>query len=399
MIRMIKRGLLVGVILYVTAVCAHELPLKWDQSWVSVWGRVNQLSDTLVNPQNQLGLAEQYITTRYYVTVEEAVSDGVSVYAVPRFTWDNRDGESLQYMDWDEAYMTVTPHPQVFVDVGKKNTRWGTAYAWNIVNIFDPDNRFVKEFNRFRDGVYAQYFDQSDRSISAIWFTDNGDYALRLNGQWGRTEGDVLYLNRNHQSIVGFDAARPLGDAWLVYMEVLAQQGTTALFPVAASAGRYDWLPTQSAAKTIYTQQVWGIQYTALSGTTIIGEYLYNAVGLSDADYAVFEKGMAAANKALQGWGAGFIGDAADGYRFAQFRRHYGFMRLDNPRILPHIGLALNTYYSISDGGFLLLPVITVAAGPRCQVTTRFFVPIGPADGEFKRFYTAYAAMNLQYFF
>jgi len=373
-----------------------------DQHEIKILSRYNDFQNTVFNPENILSLEKKYVTTRYYSNIWWQPKDYFLVHLKPRLKIHVNETGNKSGAEFDEAYATFIPINKLFIDLGKKNIRWGTAYAWNLVNIFDLDNRFIKEENNFQDVIYAQYYINDTFSLSLSTFLNHSDYAFKLHGAFHQIDYDFLYLNQNKESKIGFDVSTTLGDSLEFHAEVLGQKGTSAYFPTNPTQNIYAWEKTKNN-QTIFTSFVIGTQYTTIDNTNIVFEYFYNGTGLSNSEYDLALKGI---NESLSGdkykvdspW-RGFLLNSTNFYRFSQLRKNYLFFRVSKDKLFEKISMEWNNYYSIDDQGLLLLPELKYKVSDYFYIKNRFFLPIGNSSSEFKRFYEKYVSIEINLFF
>ncbi len=287
---------------------------------------------------------------RYRASVKATWGDSWTVFLGPQLQMYQHPTLTDLQAHFQEAYVSWSPGSGVYVDVGKKAMKWGSAYAWNVVNqLIQPDNPFVVQNPSYDNMVQGQYFVDAGQSITAIQWLGQAKSALRYHRVMGGLDLNISLLHPSvDQTEFGLDSSVSLGESSIGYLELLNQpQGTDVVV---------------------------GIQHTDEEAVNVIAEYFYNAKGHTPAQVDALRR----SGQLLQA-----------GVPFAEFRQQYGFFRLAKDGFGP-VNLALENFYSIQEGSFLVIPSGTWPISEGWETKLEWFCPVGPGGNEFATYFTTY---------
>ena len=365
--------------------------------------QINNLSNSNDNKSNILDIESSSLITTYYISNEKNINEKISYYYQQKIKKTINNKEEKIEMEPDEAYLTISPNKKLYIDIGKKNIRWGTSYAWNIVNIFDNENRFTKIENNFNNTIYAEYFIDNTKSISFNKFINNNNNGLKLHFNKNNIDINTYYLNINNIDKIGVDSSITYSDPWEFHIETLFAKGTDKYYPSNPTSNIYQWEQSKEKSNAIFTELVIGTQYTTLKKTNIVFEYFHNPTGLNSEEYNILLNGI---NESIKNdkylndsvWKL-FIVNNSKYYEFTRYRQNYFLLNIINSTLINSVTLELTTYYSLDDYGFLTLPSFNFNINQNTNIKTQLFIPIGSNEIEFKKFYDQYIKFKIEYIF
>ena len=373
-----------------------------DEQEIRLLGRSNDFSESSLNPGNILNLEEQYMKSKYLLSFSGQLNEAMSFYLNPRLVMNTTKSGATSDASFKEIYSTINPSSKLYIDIGKKDISWGTAYAWNIINIFDDQNRFIRESAQYQTVLHSQYYVNHYLSLTHASFLESNDYGLKLQSSVKNIDIDLVFLNQQDKEKIGIDFSTVIGDSLEVHAELLGQSGSDAFYPESPTQNVFTWQQLNDNTD-IYSKFILGFQYTTLSNTNIVIEYFYNGLGLNNAEFELMESGLEHAlsnnNYQSNSVASAFLLNASSYYNFSQFRKNYLFFRISNDSLLDKVGLECNSYYAIDDKGFLAVPSISYKLSNAMLMTTKGFLSFGDKSTEFKRFYDKYVSVELSMLF
>ena len=377
--------------------------LTLDENALYVAYRNNQLNHkSRLNP-DLIKLEKSYLDVRHYLSMDMTFNERVRGHARHKFKYFHSDKEESAQYKLDSGFLAYDVFPNVSLEAGRMNRRWGVAYGFDVVDIFGNTNRYISEDNDFKDAYLLQYFPSQNVGMTAVGFMDTSDYALKLNiNSHDQTYG-FYFLNQNDQPMLGADYSATVSDAVEIHGEVLLRQGSKEFYPRHLTEDIYRWEKTREESRAVYPQLVLGEQYTTRGNVNIALEYFYNGVGLNNKEYKTFQDGVDASllnNKyqSLSVWRQ-FMMDVHQYYQFAEFGQNYLFARVSREKIADRFDLNMVTYYSIDEETAAMVPSVTYRMNDRSKVTLKGYYPVGSKDREFRRYYNRYVTVSCMYYF
>ena len=309
--------------------------------------------------------------------------------------------------EWDnkvyEGYLTLSPIPELTVDVGKKSYLWGKGYAWNPAGFInrtkDPDD---PELNL--EGYTALSLDYiksfSGPGLQTVAITPvvmpvldwentelgrEGDvnYALKLYFLFYDTDIDLMYYGGPNQAdSFGLDFSRNLRENLEIHGELalrLDQEKT-----VLDSAG--------NTATDHEDQWSWlvGFRYLNRFDTTFFLEYYHNGAGYTKEEINTFFRFQKDAYQRYLSTGRrSVLGEALKKANAYYSRRNLGrdylYLKISQKEPLdilyftPYVTAIVN----LGDGSASLTPGLTYQPWTNVELGWKTVIPLGPGSTEF----------------
>jgi hypothetical protein len=185
------------------------------------------------------------------------------------------------------------------VSYGREFLQWGPSMSISPSNPFFIDNgrdNPVKEIGG-RDFLRAVYSPSSKYSVSYLWNTAQGrsqtyaqpfrkTHAVKFDYTPSSFNASVIVSKKTDAPpVVGGFLQATVSSALLLYAEGSAHRGTQALFPYQENnSATWQMADIKNGFGHIYSTAVVGGAYTLRNGSTLMGEYIANREGYSDAE-------------------------------------------------------------------------------------------------------------------
>ena len=128
---------------------------------------------------------------RYLLATSGSFFENLSFLLKPKLKILKTDLKYQSLVRIDEGYLTLVLADEIYIDLGRKDIRWGKAYSYSLVNGFDMANRFTTFDNEYRDSLSLQYFLGESLSLTAVLLEEGKQFALRLNHAIGEFDYDI----------------------------------------------------------------------------------------------------------------------------------------------------------------------------------------------------------------
>jgi len=310
--------------------------------------------------------------------------------------------------EWDtsggihEAYVTWQVDPNLALDAGRKQIKWGTGYSWSPVAFLDrpkdPDEpdlpragynlvsaEYVKSFEgRLQNlAVMAAVIPRTGGINSDFGDSDHINVAGRVHLLWSDTDIDLIALSGGSQPVrYGLDFARNIKTHFEVHGEwshtpserrsVVERDGT-----VTTSVGSADRL-------------LLGLRYLTISDVTYICEYQHNSIGMSQAELASFYDFTEAAVEEFRRTGSGDALARArrlnrELYSSRPLGRNYLYLRasVKEPHDILYFTPAVTAQVNLDDGSSSLMPEVVYTGYENWDLRARLAVLGGGGRSEF----------------
>ena len=310
--------------------------------------------------------------------------------------------------DWEatsgiyEAFASWQVNPYLTVDVGRKQTRWGTGYSWSPVAFLDrpkdPDEPdlprsgytllsadYVKTFPGSLEnvGLTLAVVPRTSHLNSDFGSSQHTNYAGRLHLLWDNTDIDLIALSGGSEPVrYGVDFARHLRTNFEIHGEwshTPSEQRTT----VAADG-------TMSTSAGSVDRLLLGLRYLTRSDITYILEYQYNGFGFSQSELRDFHEFVAEAVET-----SATTGDSAPLGQARQLNRQfysarplgkrYLYLRASQkePNDILYFTPAVTLQMNLDDRSFSLTPEALYTGYENWELRARLFLLGGDSRTEF----------------
>ena len=310
--------------------------------------------------------------------------------------------------DWEstssihEAFASWQVDPHLTLDVGKKQTKWGTGYSWSPVAFLDrpkdPDEPdlpragytllsadYVKTFpgSLQNVGVTLAVVPRTSRLNSDFGSTRHTNYAGRFHLLWDDTDIDLMALSGGSEPVrYGLDFARNLQTNFEIHGEwshTPSERRTT----IAANG-------TPRTRVSSVDRLLVGLRYLTRNDVTCILEYQYNGRGFSQSELRDFYTFVA---EAVESYAT--TGDAAalaqarllnrQFYSVRPLGKRYLYLRASQkePNDILYFIPAVTLQVNLDDGSFSLIPEALYTGYDNWELRGRLFVLGGNSRAEF----------------
>jgi hypothetical protein len=288
-----------------------------------------------------------------------------------------------------EAYARVSALPWLDVEAGKRLLRWGTGYAFTPTGLLDPPRDPTDPQDRYslNEGIalvradafrgatslsVALAFPQTFRQESAT--APATLIATRFRTTVAGLElSGVGALDPNHRALsVGGNFTYVPGQHVEFHGELLSHRD--------ASLWKMVLSPTESHPRDV--SGVVGLQYTFERGTNVVAEYFHDGNGLDPVRWNRLFDAVARASIATPGPPIALAGATP---LARPDRQDFGFVRVSRANTNADVVPEVIVLACLDDGGFTIIPTLTVAVSTRVQVYARVLALTGPshsADGS-----------------
>lgn len=341
-----------------------------------------------MNPDNILAIQNQRMTVKFSPVLDYRPNPTIMVTAHPvlRMDMTSREGStSVEIPEWRASFI---PSQEFSISVGKQPVYWGAGHGWDLITIGGADIRMLQESPHYLDVVYADYF-LAKASVSAYAIFNHSDCGIRYH--WLENDEltyDVMAGSSGGQLFVGGDVSMLRADSVEFHAQGTIQHGSGSYEPLYSNGG-YEWVHADDSVT--YATVLCGLQWISPDDYSVMAEYFYNGLGISRGQDVVLKAGIRDALLANQfrinPQARGFLLGASGGYQFARTYQNYLFFRVAKSEILPYLAIECPIYMGLDDGGGVILPMLQYTITDMSTFSIQVYVPYGPDDSEFLRYY------------
>ncbi len=200
---------------------------------------------------NRLRLYTLVTSPKYDRVLFKAIVDDENRYFISSDTHRNELSLYRAYLKYADAKNLLV--------IGRQRIPFGVGRVWNPVDIYNPIDITAIESNE-REGTDALHYEYAPGMLSNIDATLSKDkMALRVKGYLDYADVALLGLRdeKNHRTIVGYEAAGELGDTGV---ELRSEGG---------------YFKPETGKE--YKEAIFGAEYGFANSLTLLGEYKYNS--------------------------------------------------------------------------------------------------------------------------
>lgn len=378
----------IAILLFLIFTSAFAFEFEETEKSLFFQGKLaNVNSSSLFNQNNILSLNKRYADFRgYYGFKVTSDNEKAMLYLRNKAEVLRGDAEKNQEITIDEGYLTLTPLEELYIDVGKKNFKYGAFHGFTTFNLFEKGNPLINEDNYFKESATITKFfgENASTALSVIKRDKNykADAIWKGSFSISKTDTNLYAFMKNEDRAIGFDVSQIKGESIKLKLGSVyyVRKGSFKL-------ENYTLTPQQEKALKVLSS----IEYSSVSGLNFIVEYLHNTAGLSKNQINQYYN-YAQVNP--------FFGMQSNGfYDFLNLNKNYLFFMVYKKNIYNKLDLSLSSYLNLEDNGLMIISETKYKITNSMSGKIRLIIPAGKQETEFRRFYKQSILLSLEYVF